>query len=138
MDNHPCRTELSETWYPYPGVENYYFPCQDYSDDSSDEGFDYCTKCMEDLEQGRPVDLGIRSERIIHDDGTRGVQWVRVPIHVWCLPSYLSYRSTMARDHGKQHHLVVSRSSQVLLLLEELGLPRDVAWPIVAVAYWLL
>jgi len=135
----PCRIELPEGWRRYTGVEDYYDPCQS-DDESSDGEYGYCTECTEGVEKGSRVDLGIRSELVGRINGTWGFIWFRVPIHEYCLPSYLNnwYTENVIRDRSKQHYLVVSRSSRVLLLLEALGLLRDVAWPIVAAAYWLL
>jgi len=127
MELRPCMKEL---WVVerYEGVKDCKY--------APNTGYDRCIICMKDLSHGCPIDLCINSTYVWQGD----LLWYRVGIHVLCRDKYADepYRPFTTRDSSKQHYLLVSRSSQVLLLLEELGLPRDVAWLIAGVACWLL
>ncbi len=48
-----------------------------------------------------------------------------------------TYLNTKPDEFALSHNKS-ERSVQVYLLLQELGLPQDLAWPIAAAAYWLL
>jgi len=75
------------------------------------------------------------------------IVWGRYPCHPRCAkrharnyaksvihrPPRESTAKTEKRIIAKRFH-----SSQILLMLEELGLPRDVAWVIAGIACWLL
>lgn len=86
---------------------------------------DVCLKCFRSILNHQPVDkLFCR----------RGPFWSRHICHA-------SHSVLSDRDRSSDLRLETyrkKRSAQVYLLLLELGLPQDVAWPIVAIAYWLL
>jgi len=122
--------ELLEVVDRYEDIKNYRFHPM--------TGRDRCVACFEKFNDGSPIglDLGINP---YYNWGSR-ISWSRAAMHVICRPMGViePYGVTILHGRNKQHHLAVSRSSRVLLLLEELGLPRDVAWLIAGVACWLL
>jgi len=61
------------------------------------------------------------------------VKWSRIYVCTGCVTP-ISLRKPLDTSWRKKSH----RSAQVLLLLLEVGLPYDLAWPVAAAAYWLL
>jgi hypothetical protein len=69
--------------------------------------------------------------------------WDRKYVHVACLLSGEPYDTydrwpTFIPERWRQGHTNVAKSAQLLLLLLETGLPFDIAYPVVALACWLL
>ena len=59
--------------------------------------------------------------------------------HKQCHPDHFrAVISRLERGDPRSHVLSVRRAAQILLLLVELGLPLDLAWPIAGAACWLL
>ncbi len=83
-----------------------------------------CNKCKHCL-QGKP-----KVDMLLNYHGQNS-GWVRHWVHVECIQRYFQYNQ-------KEPSQALHRAAHVLLVLELLGLPRDIAWPIVAGAYWLL
>jgi len=82
-----------------------------------------CTTCDRPISKGSPLD-----EVLYNCYG----EWRRTEVHASCaIPRKKLDKFVPIKDKAPN-------SGKVLLLLEYLGLPRDLSWPIVAMAYWLL
>jgi len=77
------------------------------------------------------------------DGPPKRLVWERAWVHPWCASSSgeiwaPKHKELDTHDAIKKALHRRERSGRILLLLLEAGLPRDVAWPITAVACWLL
>jgi len=78
-------------------------------------------------------------DSILHfgcDPETGETMWKRYPTHETC--AYFRVDFVLPDFCTKTMLLRQERSWPAYLLLLEIGLPLDIAWPIVAIAYWLL
>jgi hypothetical protein len=129
--------------HPYY-IENHY---DDYYDTSSDSGshesehesenevqHPSCAICYIPFIDGDPVD-GVLTE-VLHNLTWKNYFWFRRSSHIACIPATHEGQTFLPIDI--KHVGKRERSAQALLLLQELGLPWDVAWPITALAYWIL
>jgi len=65
--------------------------------------------------------------------------WDRMYAHEICLSDWRLCRwPTFIPERWRQLYVSRAKSAQLLLLLLEAGLPYDIAWPVVALACWLL
>lgn len=84
-----------------------------------------CLYCLHEIDEGQSVGLGL-----FNDAGS----WSRVWMHAAC-----AERGGLRGNWNEAVAAIRCRhSARTMLLLEALGLPRDLAWPIAAITYWLL
>lgn len=87
-----------------------------------------CAVCEGLIEEDEPAEFIICRYRFVVDTYTH---WARELTHIKCVRE--PPPSTKEMFIAKRE-----RSVQILLLLQEIGLPWDIAWPIAAVSCWLL
>jgi hypothetical protein len=69
----------------------------------------------------------------------RKKQFYRNWAHKECCYNYIqSLINRLEHNDTRSYALLVRRAAQILLLLVELGLPSDLAWPVAGAACWLL
>jgi len=73
-------------------------------------------------------------------EGTGELMWMREWAHSSCAYGLVAHEGlrTLAKTNRRTALRSRERSWPAYLLLLEIGLPLDIAWPIVAIAYWLL
>jgi hypothetical protein len=143
-----CLEEIEDNVDEYPGSRVY--------EQLSSVIWRRCAMCDIGFDPGDPLDYCILMQPIY----TEGVDiydcyWPRAEMHVKCAALYQTDTSVGLRWTGRETHPIktcarvqlshlwtgdrsIEASIQALLLLETLGLPRDVAWAIAGAAYWLL
>lgn len=100
---------------------------------------EWCSYCYQSIDDDEP-----RATRLCVDRINVGIAvgsvWIRRLAHLPCAEHCRLGRDSPWYTSSKLSECVneIKRSARVLLLLETLGLPRDLAWPITAAAYWLL
>jgi len=109
-------------------------------DDDANWIDDICFMCGFVIGDGAEIDLAVRSHA--SSRGPWFTAWSRELVHLECTAVYCKYHDGLqyvnTLDKYRNYRLVISNSARAFLLLMELGLPQDIAWPIVAGAYWLL
>jgi len=89
--------------------------------------YDLCLRCSHSL-AGQIMDACLTAEPW---QSYSDLRWIRLTLHARCVvPTCIEVDLSFVRKR--------KRSAQVLLLLQAAGLPYDLAWPIAAVACWLL
>jgi hypothetical protein len=100
--------------------------------------YDLCHYCNDKMTM--PIKRGMiyRDEELIKLRREWEFPWLRPYAHLSCLDRAMEEKMYFNEDYLYNFEKIRNDSAQALLLLQELGLPWDVAWPIAAAAYWLL